>query len=45
MSMFSSVGTGAVWGGVVLLRLHSGFEFGRSRTGIGVFGGRKKAVV
>jgi hypothetical protein len=32
-------------GGMVLLRLHSGIEFGRSRTGEGSSGGRKKGVV
>ncbi len=42
---FSSVGTGTVWGGGGLLRLHSGIEFGLSRTGEGSSGGRKKGVV
>jgi len=40
---FSSVGAGTVWGGGS--SLHSGIEFGRSRTGEGSSGGRKKEVV
>ena len=40
---FSSVGAGMVWGGGS--SLHSGIEFGRSRTGKGSSGGRKKGVV
>jgi hypothetical protein len=40
---FSSVGAGTVWGGGS--SLHSGIEFGRSRTGEGSSGGRKKGVV
>jgi hypothetical protein len=41
---FSSVGVGTVWGGEGS-SLHSGIEFGRSRTGEGSSGGRKKGVV
>ena len=41
---FSSVGAGMVWGGGGS-SLHSGIEFGRSRTGKGSSGGRKKGVV
>ncbi len=41
---FSSVGAGMVWGAGVS-SLHSGIEFGRSRTGEGSSGGRKKGVV
>ncbi len=41
---FSSVGAGTVWGGFGS-SLHSGIEFGRSRTGKGSSGGRKKGVV
>jgi hypothetical protein len=40
---FSSVGAGMVGGGGS--SLHSGIEFGRSRTGEGSSGGRKKGVV
>ena len=39
---FSSVGAGMVGG--VGSSLHSGIEFGRSRTGDGSSGGRKKGV-
>lgn len=39
---FSSVGAGMVWG--VGSSLHSGIEFGRSRTGIGVFGGEEEGL-
>ena len=39
---FSSVGANMVWGGGS--SLHSGIEFGRSRTGKGSSGGRKKGV-
>jgi hypothetical protein len=40
---FSSVGAGTVWGEGS--SLHSGIEFGRSRTGEGSSGERKKGVV
>jgi hypothetical protein len=40
---FLSAGAGMVWGGGS--SLHSGIEFGRSRTGEGSSGGRKKGVV
>ena len=40
---FSSVGAG--WFGGGSSSLHSGNEFGRSRTGKGSSGGRKKVVV
>ena len=40
---FSSVGAGTVWVGGS--SLHSGIEFGRSRTDEGSSGGRKKVVV
>jgi hypothetical protein len=39
---FSSVGAGTIWGGS---SLHSGIEFGRSRTGEESSGGRKKGVL
>jgi hypothetical protein len=40
---FSSVGADMVWGGGS--SLHSGIEFGQSRTGKGSSGGRTKGVV
>jgi hypothetical protein len=40
---FSSLGAGMVLGGGS--SLHSGIEFGQSRTGKGSSGGRKKGVV
>jgi hypothetical protein len=40
---FLSAGAGTVWGGGS--SLHSGIEFGRSRTGEGSSGGRKRGVV
>jgi hypothetical protein len=42
---FSSVGAGMVWGGGFFSSSSSGIEFGRSRTGKGSSGGRKKGVV
>jgi hypothetical protein len=41
---FSPVGAGTVWEGGGS-SLHSGIEFGESRTGEGSSGGRKKGVV
>jgi len=42
-SRFLSAGAGTVWGRGS--SLHPGIEFGRSRTGGGSWGGRKRGVV